>query len=50
LPGGISGGGKGAGIGTAIGGAGGLGTAAFHGRQKITLNNGLEMLIRIKGR
>jgi len=31
-------------------GAGGIGTAAFHGRQKITLNNGLESLIRTKGR
>jgi hypothetical protein len=27
-----------------------LGTTAFHGRQKITLNSGLEMLIRITGR
>ena len=43
---GIFGGGKGAGIGSVIGGAGGLGTTAFHGRQKITLNGGLEMLIR----
>jgi hypothetical protein len=50
LPGEIFGGGKGAGIGPAIGRAGGLGTAAFHGRQKIAPNNGLEMLIRIKGR
>ena len=49
LLGGIFGGGKGAGIGSVIGGAGGLGTTAFHGRQKITLNNGLEMLIRITG-
>ena len=32
------------------GGAGGLGTTAFHGRQKITLNSGQEMLIRITGR
>jgi hypothetical protein len=47
LLGGIFGGGKGAGIGSVVGGAGGLGTTAFHGRQKITLNNGLEMLIRI---
>jgi len=47
LLGGIFGGGKGAGIGSIIGGAGGLGTTAFHGRQKITLNSGLEMLIRI---
>jgi hypothetical protein len=47
LLGGIFGGGKGAGIGSVIGGAGGLGTTAFHGRQKITLNSGLEMLIRI---
>ena len=50
LLGGIFGGGKGAGIGSVIGGAGGLGTTAFHGHQKITLNNGLEMLIRITGR
>jgi len=49
LLGGIFGGGKGAGIGSIIGGAGGLGTTAFHGRQKITLNSGLEMLIRITG-
>jgi hypothetical protein len=35
---------------TVIGGSGGLGTTAFHGRQKITLNSGLEMLIRITGR
>jgi hypothetical protein len=47
LLGGIFGGGKGAGIGSVIGGAGGLGTTAFHGRQKITLNEGQEMLIRI---
>jgi hypothetical protein len=50
LLGGIFGGGKGAGIGSVIGGAGGLGTTAFHGRQKITLDSGLEMLIRITGR
>ena len=50
LLGGIFGGGKGAGIGSVVGGAGGLGTTAFHGRQKITLNNGQEMLIRITGR
>lgn len=50
LLGGIFGGGKGAGIGSVIGGAGGLGTTAFHGHQKITLNSGLEMLIRITGR
>ena len=50
LLGGIFGGGKGAGIGSIIGGAGGLGTTAFHGRQKITLNAGQEMLIRIIGR
>jgi hypothetical protein len=50
LLGGIFGGGRGAGIGSIIGGAGGLGTTAFHGRQKITLNSGLEMLIRITGR
>ena len=50
LLGGIFGGGKGAGIGSVIGGAGGLGTTAFHGRQKITLNSGQEMLIRITGR
>ena len=43
-------GGKGAGIGSVIGGAGGLGTTAFHGHQKITLNSGQEMLIRITGR
>jgi hypothetical protein len=46
LLGGIFGGGKGAGIGSVVGGAGGLGTTAFHGHQKITLNSGLEMLIR----
>jgi hypothetical protein len=50
LLGGIFGGGKGAGVGSVIGGAGGLGTTAFHGRQKITLNSGQEMLIRITGR
>jgi hypothetical protein len=50
LLGGIFGGGRGAGIGSIIGGAGGLGTTAFHGRQKIALNSGLEMLIRITGR
>ena len=50
LLGGIFGGGKGAGIGSIIGGVGGLGTTAFHGRQKITLNSGQEMLIRIIGR
>jgi hypothetical protein len=49
LLGGIFGGGKGAGIGSIVGGAGGLGTTAFHGRQKITLNSGLEMLIRTTG-
>jgi hypothetical protein len=49
LLGGIFGGGQGAGIGSIIGGAGGLGTTAFHGRQKITLNSGLEMLIRTTG-
>jgi hypothetical protein len=27
-----------------------LGTTAFHGHQKITLNSGQEMLIRITGR
>jgi hypothetical protein len=43
-------GGKGAGIGSVIGGAGGLGTTAFHRHQKITLNSGQEMLIRITGR
>jgi hypothetical protein len=48
--GGIFGGGKGAGIGSVIGGVGGLGTTAFHGHQKITLNSGQEMLIRITGR
>jgi len=50
LLGGIFGGGKGAGIGSIVGGAGGLGTTAFYGRQKITLNSGLEMLIRITRR
>ena len=50
LLGGIFGGGKGAGIGSIIGGVGGLGTTAFHGHQKITLNGGQEMLIRITGR
>ena len=50
LLGGIFGGGKGAGIGSIIGGAGGLGTTAFHGHQKITLNSGQEMLIRITRR
>jgi hypothetical protein len=50
LLGGIFGGGKGAGIGSIIGGVGGLGTTAFHGRQKITLTSGQEMLIRITGR
>jgi hypothetical protein len=50
LLGGIFGGGKGAGIGSIIGGVGGLGTTAFHGRQKITLNSGQEMLIRVTGR
>ena len=47
LLGGIFGGGKGAGLGSIIGGAGGLGTTAFHGHQKITLNSGQEMLIRL---
>jgi hypothetical protein len=47
LLGGIFGGGKGAGIGSVIGGAGGLGTTAFHGHQKITLNSGQELMIRI---
>jgi len=47
LLGGIFGGGKGAGIGSIIGGVGGLGTTAFHGHQKITLNSGQEMMIRI---
>ena len=50
LLGGIFGGGKGAGIGSIIGGVGGLGTTAFHGHQKITLNSGQELLIRITGR
>jgi hypothetical protein len=50
LLGGIFGGGKGAGIGSVIGGVGGLGTTAFHGHQKITLNSGQEMLIRVTGR
>jgi hypothetical protein len=50
LLGGIFGGGKGAGIGSVIGGVGGLGTTAFHGRQKITLSSGQEMSIRVTGR
>jgi hypothetical protein len=50
LLGGIFGGGKGAGIGSILGGVGGLGTTAFHGHQKITLESGQEMLIRIIGR
>jgi hypothetical protein len=50
LLGGIFGGGKGAGIGSVIGGVGGLGTTAFRGHQKITLNSGLEMLIRTTAR
>jgi hypothetical protein len=50
LLGGMFGGGKGAGIGSIIGGVGGLGTTAFHGHQKITLNSGQEMLIRVTGR
>jgi hypothetical protein len=50
LLGGIFGGGKGAGIGSVIGGVGGLGTTAFRGRQKITLNSGQEMLVRITER
>ena len=50
LLGGIFGGGKGAGIGSIIGGVGGLGTTAFHGHQKITLDSGQEILIRITGR
>jgi hypothetical protein len=50
LLGGIFGGGKGAGIGSIIGGVGGLGTTAFHGHQKITLNSGQEMLVRITER
>ena len=50
LLGGIFGGGKGAGIGSIIGGVGGLGTTALHGHQKITLNSGQEMLIRVTGR
>ena len=50
LLGGIFGGGKGAGIGSIIGGAGGLGTTAFRGHQKIMLNSGQEMLIRITSR
>lgn len=50
LLGGIFGGGKGAGIGSVVGGLGGLGTTVFKGHQKITLNSGLEMLIRTAGR
>lgn len=49
LLGGIFGGGKGAGIGAIVGGVGGLGTTAFHGHQKITLNSGQELLIRTIG-
>jgi hypothetical protein len=40
LLGGIFSGGKGAGIGSVVGGAAGLGTTAFKGHQKITLNSG----------
>ena len=47
LLGGIFGGGNCAGIGSIIGGAGSLGTTAFHGHQKITLHSGQEILIRI---
>jgi hypothetical protein len=43
-------GGKGAAIGSVVGGVGGLGTTAFRGHQKITLDSGLEMLIRTTGR
>jgi hypothetical protein len=50
LLGGIFGGGKGAGIGSVVGGAARLGTTAFKGHQEITLNSGLEMLIRTTGR
>jgi len=50
LLGGIFGGGKGAGIGSVVGGVGGLGTTAFTGHQEITLNSGLEMMIRTTGR
>jgi hypothetical protein len=50
LLGGIFGGGKGAGIGSVVGGVAGLGTTVFRGHQKITLNSGLEMLIRTTGR
>src|SRR5712672_4168797 len=50
LLGGIFGGGKGAGIGSIIGGVGGLGTTAFHGHQKITLDSGQEILIRVTDR
>jgi len=49
LLGGIFRGGKGAGIGWIIGGVGGLGATAFHGYQKITLDSGQELLIRITG-
>lgn len=42
--------GAGALLGGIFGGAGGLGTTAFQGRQKITLGSGQEMLIRITGR
>src|ERR1700740_30700 len=50
LLGGIFGGGKGAGMGSVIGGGGGLGTTAFRGHQKIMLNSGQEMVIRITSR
>jgi len=43
--GGIFGGGKGAGIGSVIGGAGGLGTTAFRGRQKISPDDGRKSAI-----
>src|SRR6201988_3571641 len=50
LLGGIFGGGKGAGVGSGGGGAGGLAPPSFHGRQKITLSSGQEMMIRITAR
>ena len=40
-------GGKGAAIASVVGG---VGTTAFRGHQKITLNSGLEVLIRTTGR
>jgi hypothetical protein len=50
LLGGRFGGGKDAGIGSIVGGAGGLGTTAFYGHQKITFSSAQETMIRITGR